>query len=160
MKVTSFKYCVTISSSKRSSSPIEAIIAFLHILTNKSSIQVFFFQVCVSPDSWLECVVFKSWIGPHSLEVLHHGLLEEPHLVEDLCLDEDRLAGIRILLDHLRDLGESLLTQTCLSKETNLKSQNVTSSFPINCRLLLLIRNPNLSSWSKLKPSNDYELGI
>ena len=126
MKVTSFKYCVTISSSKRSSSPIEAIIAFLHILTNKSSILSIF--VCLSPDSWLECVVFKSWIGPHPLEVLHHGLFEETHLVEDLCLDEDGLAGLRLLLDHLGDLDESLLEQTFLSKKEtsncNLKLSN------------------------------------
>ena len=67
------------------------------------------FQVFHSPISRLERVVFKSRIGPHSLELLHHGLLEEPHLIKDLGLDEDGFAGLRVLLDHLRDLDEGFL---------------------------------------------------
>ena len=68
-----------------------------------------FFHGFHSPISRLESVVFKSWIGPHSLELLHHGLLEEPHLIKDLGLDEDGFAGLRVLLDHLRDLDEGFL---------------------------------------------------
>ena len=105
-----------------------------------------------SPVAWLECIVFKSWIFPHPLELLHHGLLEEPQLIEDLGLDEDGFAGLRVLLDHLWYLDEGFLVQI---KYICCKNHHITSSFPIIWRLLLLTRNPSLSSWSKLKPNKE-----
>ena len=70
-----------------------------------------FFKVCFSPDTRLECIVFKSRISPHPFEVFHHGLLKEPHLIKDLSLDKYCLARLGLLLDNLGDFDESLLAQ-------------------------------------------------
>ena len=84
-------------------------------------------------------------------------LFEQPHLVEDLCLDEDRLAGAGVILDNLRDLRQSILGDIMLSYTLLvLKPLALTSNLPIFWRLLLLMRKPCLSIWSRFSPDKFY----
>ena len=69
-----------------------------------------FDSVSLLLDPRLECIL-KSGICPYSLEVLHHGLLEQPHLIEELGLDEERLAKPNVFLHNFWYLYKGFLVK-------------------------------------------------